>query len=254
MLPANQAAPQLWAAFQRDRDPAVRSQLAMCYGDLVRSVAATLAGLYPGALEQDDLCSIGFLGLVEAIDRFDPARSVPFEAYARWRVRGSMLDALRAHHPLPPSWQRRMRQLADAEARLSQELMRSPSAVELAHALGWSLADVRQGLAYSVQAAVLSLDEFLFDPISESAPDRLEDPLTQVIEAERTALLRQAIERLGTREQQVIALFYVEELSTKEIAEVLSVSAARVSQIHQRAVLRLRGFLGRRKAELFGPL
>jgi RNA polymerase sigma factor for flagellar operon FliA len=247
----------LWRKYKESRDPGAREELVATYVSLVRYVAGRLAMGMPSQVELDDLESYGLFGLLEAIDRFDPMRGVKFETYAVTRIRGAIIDALRAD-TWAPALKQKIKQLEETEARLESELGREPSDEEIARQMGMSLTDLHRRRTEVSVAVMLSLDETVSssdDGDSLSVADRLEDPTSPNPEAEalfgeRKEILVQAIDKLSEKERLVITLFYYEGLTAKEIAAVMKLSVARISQIHSKAILRLRGRLARNKQQL----
>jgi len=199
-------------------------------------------------LEADDLISYGLIGLINAIDRFDPSRGVRFEAFATSRIRGAVIDQLRVLNWLPRSAVARVRQIENALANLEQRFGRPAKEQEAAAEVGVSTDRYRQMLL-EVGIVILSLDaplgSLMQDDEVASLSDLLEDPETmgpaeQVEQQELITLLTTAIDRLPERERLLLSLYYHEELTMKEISKVMGVSESRVCQLHMQAVLRLR--------------
>jgi RNA polymerase sigma factor for flagellar operon FliA len=207
-------------------------------------------GLRPcGWLGYEDLLSHAMLGLIDAIDKFDPARGVRFETYAVTRIRGSVLDMLRALDWVPREMRRRENELKAAVNDLEAKLGRPAENGELAEHLGWETEDVERVLESVTQSAVLSLDAYMaesgdedLDPL-ENLGYTTEDPVRHAQKSERRRLLVNAIENLNTQEQTVLALYYFEDMTLKEIGAVLAVSESRVCQIHTKAIWRLQAAL-----------
>src|SRR6266853_5599087 len=238
----------LWSEFVATRRPDLRDALITEYAPLVRFVVSRL-GIPPTTiLEADDLVSYGLIGLINAVDRFDPARGVRFEAFATARIRGAVIDQLRALNWLPRSAVARVRQIEHALATLEQRLGRPAKEQEAAAEVGVSTDRYRQMLL-EVGIVILSLDaplgSLMQDDEVASLSDLLEDPDTmgpaeQVEQQELITLLTTAIDRLPERERLLLSLYYREELTMKEISKVMGVSESRVCQLHMQAVLRLR--------------
>lgn len=225
----------------------------MGYLPLVKQVAArTHLGL-PRQVELGDLEGYGLQGLLEAVERYDPGRGVPFEPFAVQRIRGAILDALRKE-AWAPQLLSRARQYQKCLAELEARLGRSPEPAELATALGVTVEQLAEREQEVAAAYLLSLDEpgeTQGEPLGHRVIDpTAPDPEGLMLLAERKEQLAAAIERLPERERLVITLFYYEELTPKEIAEVMGLSQARISQLRSKAILRLRGRLGRQKAQL----
>jgi RNA polymerase sigma factor FliA len=248
---------ELWRRYRTTRDAKAREELVLAYASLVRYVAGRLAMGMPSHIELDDLESYGLIGLLEAIDRFDPDRGVKFETYAMTRVRGAMIDRLRAE-TWAPALKQKAKQLDEANSLLETRLGREPTDEEMASHLGMTLPELRRRQTEVSAAVILSLDETT--GIGDEGEgivvaDRLEDvnspdPEAEALFTERREILAQALEKLSEKERMVVTLFYYEGLTAKEIAHVMSLSVARISQLHSKAILRLRGRLSRSKQQL----
>ncbi len=241
----------IWAEFVTTRRPRLRKELITEYAPLVRFVVSRLGIPSTSILEAEDLISYGMIGLINAVDRFDPSRGVRFEAFATSRIRGAVIDQLRALNWLPRSAVSRVRQIESTLASLEQRLGRPAREQEAAVELGVSTDRYRQMLL-EVGMVVLSLDA-PFSSLSQddevaSLGDLLEDtstlgPAEQVEKNEVTTLLAAAIDNLPERERVLISLYYNDELTMKEISKVMRVSESRICQLHMQAVLRLRAAL-----------
>jgi RNA polymerase sigma factor for flagellar operon FliA len=241
----------IWTKFAKDKSPELRSQLITVYAPLVRFVVGRLGIPPTSLLEAEDLVSYGMIGLINAIDRFDPSRGVRFEAFASVRIRGAVIDQLRSLNWLPRSAISRVRQIESALAVLEQKLGRPAQEKEVAEEMGVSADRYRQ-ILLEMNSTVLSLDAPLGslsqDDEVTSLSELLEDhtapgPVEQAEQQELTEMLSTAIEALPEREKLLLALYYQEELTMKEISKILSVSESRVCQLHMQAVMRLRGSL-----------
>lgn len=240
-----------WRQFAATRDPALRDELISIYVPLVRFVVGRL-GIPPSCmLDADDLLSCGTIGLINAIDRYDPARGSRFESFATARIRGSVIDHLRSLNWLPRTAMTRIRQMEYAIANLEQRLGRPPREDEIAEEAKISTSRYRQMLQ-EAGTIVLSLDAPLGSLTQEegltSLADLLEDerspePDEQVETQELMALLRAALNELPERERMLLALYYREELTMKEISKIMNVSESRICQLHIQAILRLRNAL-----------
>lgn len=237
----------VWARFFTTRDPALRERLILHYAPLVRQVAGRLGIGVPGVVDREDLVGYGMVGLIQAVDRFDPTRQVKFETFARQRIKGAIVDALRQLDLHPRGAARRLRQLEEAQGALYQQLGRHPTDAEVADALGMPLEAYQEALLHD-SAQVLSLESPLRlrpDDDSLTVADRLAgaasvDPAEQVEEAETIRIVVEAIRTLPERDRLVLALYYKEELTFAEIGAVLGISATRAIQLYTRAILRLR--------------
>ncbi len=241
---------QLWTIYKKTNDEKFRDELLSAYIPLVKYIAGRLAINLPSSVETGDLESFGFFGLLDAVEKYDEARNVKFETYASTRIRGAILDGLRSLDWVPRSTRSKVRVLENQVVKLTNELGRSPSDSEVASALGVS-ADRYYELLTEVKGINLfSLDETV---AMENAGDNLKIldlvvdqdilPAHQIIQSETIDELAVAVERLSEREQLVLALYYHEELTLKEIGHVLEVSESRVSQIHTKAISTLRSKL-----------
>jgi len=243
----------VWERYRDTRDPALRDQLITQHASLVKYVAGRLAMSLPTSVDVDDLISYGVFGLMDAIDRFEPDRQIKFETYAVSRIRGAMIDGMRAFDWVPYSARQKARDLERVFARLEAKLGRAATDQEVADELGVSVAALSKMLLSVNALSVISLDESWngesdeaggIGPAAVIEDPTAENPVEQVELAERTEMLAAAIERLPERERLVISLYYYDGLTAKEISHILKVSQSRVSQLHSRAVLRLRASLG----------
>ena len=242
---------QLWEEFVAQKTPERRDMLITLYTPLVRFVVGRLGIPPTGLLDPEDLVSYGMIGLINAIDRFDPFRGVRFEAFASVRIRGAVIDQLRSLNWLPRSAISRIRQVEGALAVLEQRLGRPAKEEEVAKEIGVSTERYRQMLL-EMNATVLSLDaplgSLLQDDEVTSLSELLEDhnspgPVEQTEQQELTDTLALALDNLPDREKLLLALYYEEELTMKEISKVLTVSESRVCQLHVQAIMRLRSAL-----------
>ena len=240
-----------WLRYQRSQCPEVRARLLKKYLPLVRNVAGRMAIGFPRSVELSDLINTGVIGLVEAFANFDPDRGVKFETYAVPRIRGAILDELRALDWVPRSARARSREIERAVNSLENDHGRQPSNVELADKLGFTMAELMSAIGDICNSSLLSLDETVYREEDNHQVPRIEtvsdanhpSALGDVEKLEMRAFLTTAIDRLTEQEKLVIALYYFEELTLKEIGEVMSISESRVSQIHTKAVLKLRGMV-----------
>jgi RNA polymerase sigma factor FliA len=212
------------------------------YTPLVRAVAHRVAAGLPPYVDQSDLVQSGVFGLIDAVIRFDPARCPRFESYAAQRIRGAILDELRAQDWVPRSVRGRAREMERAQERLEGRLLRGATDRELAAELGVSVRDLA-GLSRQVQ--LISV-EALFENsggVSELLADDAPDPMAVVQARETLRHLSAAVKQLGERDQTVIRLYYLENRTLAEIGSLLGVTESRVCQLHTRLVGRLRGRL-----------
>lgn len=240
-----------WKKYLREEDPQVRQRLLNRYLPLVRNVAGRMAINFPRSVELGDLINTGVIGLIEAFRNFDPGRGVKFETYAVPRIRGAILDELRSLDWVPRSTRAKAREIERALVGFENEMGRPPTDNELARALRLTLHELHQSLEDVSKTSLLSLDEMIFReddnrqvPRIETVEDKKANTTIRILERnELQAFLVIAIEKLTEQEKLVIALYYYEELTLKEIGEVMKISESRVSQIHTKAVLKLRGMV-----------
>lgn len=240
-----------WLRYQKNPTPEVRKQLLSMYVPLVRNVATRMAMGFPRSVELTDLINTGCIGLIEAFGNFDPDRGVKFETYAVPRIRGAILDELRALDWVPRSTRAKSREIDRALTQLENELGRQPEKAELAACLNLSEDELHRALDDVSCTNILSLDEIIYPeddnrqvPRIETVKDRSSLSVLGLLEkGELHSFLVVAIDRLTEQEKLVIGLYYFEELTLKEIGEVMVISESRVSQIHTRAVKKLRGMV-----------
>ena len=248
----------LWDCWKKTQDKQARDALVLAYLPLVHKVVRKMSSNWNGVIHVDDLVGMGTLGLMEAIDRFDPDRGYEFNTYATWRIRGAVLDGLRSLDWIPRSLRVKAKEIESAYASLEHSLLRSVTDEEVSDHLGMSLNEFRQTLYELSISPLVSLDGVLSSDDSGhdlKMADMLEDPNAPQPESllHRSGvqeILTSVLKRLPEKERLVVTLHYYEELSFKEIAEVLELSGSRVSQLHAKAIYRLRGALSRRKKEL----
>lgn len=227
------------------------AKLVEHYAPLVKRMALQFAARLPANVALEDLVQCGMMGLFEAVERYEVQDEAQFETYAVARVRGAMLDFLRANDWVPRSVRQSMREIEEAIERLSHQLGRSPSDQEIAEALGWSLEAYHDLLSAAQGHAVLYFEDLGRDESEEESADFLErhlgderwEPAALVEVAELKAKVAEAITRLPEREQTVLALYYEHDLNLKEIGAVLGVTESRVSQILASAIAHLRARL-----------
>ena len=239
----------LWQRFIDDGDPDARERLILQYAPLVKYVAGRVSVGLPPHVEVADLTSYGMFGLIDAIERYDPHRGVRFESYAIQRIRGAILDELRSLDWIPRSVRTKARQVEEALQALEHRLGRSPAEEELAAELGVELEELRATLAQVSLTSVVALDELAVGGEDESRgalverlPDRASpDPEARLDDAEMRRLLATTVNELGERERSVVVLYYFEGMTLAQIGEILGVTESRISQIHAKSVLALRG-------------
>lgn len=240
----------LWREYLQTPDTGLREQLILQYAPLVKYVVGRMAVASSSILDLEDLLGFGTLGLIDAVSRFDPTRGVKFETYALQRIRGSIIDSFRKLDIVPRSARRRAREIESAQAQLQQTLGREPDDDEVAGFLGLS----RDGLSRAMldaSCAILSMERplaMLDGDDSLTLADTIEDgnaiaPQVEIERGEEREALQQALAALSERDRLVVSLYYYEELTLREISEVLGVTESRVCQLHARAITRLRASL-----------
>jgi RNA polymerase sigma factor for flagellar operon FliA len=234
------------------KDPAYRDQLITEYLPYVKRIVQRLAVHLPSTVDIDDLMNVGVIGLIQAVDRYDPRRDNKFMTYAIFRIKGAVLSELRARDFLSRSNRRKIRELESAYLRLEQKLGREADDHEIARELGVDLEQVYRTKQMS-SISFISLEE-----LGVSSRDEKEKLLSYLINNDDDALsmtklkelkeaMAQAIKQLPEKERQVISLYYLEELTMKETGKVLGITESRVSQIHSQAILHLRTKLRKQK-------
>jgi RNA polymerase sigma factor FliA len=242
---------QLWRAYRaKPDDKALRDRLILTYAPLVKYVAGRLGSGLPAHVEEEDLVSNGLFGLIGAIERYDSDRDVKFETYAIARIKGAIIDELRSLDWVPRSVRMRAREIERAIAQLEAKLHRPPSDEEIAKQLGITIEELDASLTDISRSSIAALDELwaVFGGDQIALIDTIEDatakpPESSLAQAELKHALGEAIARLPEREQLVVSLYYYDELTLREIGEVLGVTEGRVSQLHTKAVLRLKAGL-----------
>ena len=238
----------LWAAYKDAATREVRDQLILHYSPLVKYVAGRVAVGLPQNVEQADLVSYGIFGLIDAIEKFDPARGYKFETYAIARIKGAILDELRSIDWVPRSVRAKARSLEKAYAKLEAQLHRTPTDDELAAELGMSEEQLHAILSQISFVGLVALDEMLSVggdrgeslSLGDTIADGNDGPVAAYEVEEMRHILADAINRMPEREKIVLTLYYYEGLTLAEIGQVLGVTESRVCQIHTKAVLQLR--------------
>jgi len=238
-----------WHAFKADADPDARERLILHYAPLVKYVASRVATGLPASVDQADLVSYGMFGVIDALQKFEPGRGNKFETYAIPRIRGAIIDELRAMDWVPRSVRFKQREIEKSLADLESMLKRQPTEKELAERLGMSLHELHEVITQISFVSVLALDETVSvgadrgEKVSlvDTLADKGFDPISGVESQETRGLLAAAINELSEREKIVVTLYYFEGLTLAEIGEILGVTESRICQIHTKAVGVLRG-------------
>lgn len=241
----------LWTRYKDEQDSSARDELILNYSPLVKYVAGRLASSLPQTVDTADLISYGIFGLIDAIEKFDPDRAIKFETYAISRIKGAIIDELRAMDWVPRSVRSRAREIEAAYVALENKLRRVPSDQEVADYMKVTTKEFQDLLAKLSYTSVVSFEELWVggerdegqNAVGSIRDDTAEDPVAIFETGEIKEILAAAIDKLPDRERTVIALYYYEGLTLKEIGQVLGVTESRVSQLHTKAVLRLRAKL-----------
>lgn len=235
-----------WVRWVEERDERARDQLVVHYSSLVKFVAGRVAAGLPAGVDTGELVGTGIFGLMDAVDRFDPSLGWKFETFAVPRIKGAILDGLRAQDWVPRSIRSKGRQIEQAVAKLGNELKRAPTDEEIAVELGITDEEFAKWLSSLSVANVGPLDHVVSG--GETEPRQLpasrdEGPEAVVEDRELRRILRGEVRNLPERERTVVALYYDEGMTLAEIGDVLGVTESRVSQIHSKAVIMLRARL-----------
>lgn len=211
----------------------------------IKFIAERIASRLPTNIELDDLIGAGVIGLIDAFEKFDPTRGIQFKTYAELRIRGAILDSLRDLDWVPRSIRKRAKTLEATYNQLERRYGRPATEEEVAGEMGISLAELQSSLGEMQWLKITEIDKedengnYFFEIRDQSMPS----PFEQYQESEVKAQLSQAIDRLPEKERQVVALYYLEELTMKEIGLVLGITESRISQLHNQAILRLRSIM-----------
>ncbi|MBE6344447.1 MAG: RNA polymerase sigma factor WhiG [Spirochaetaceae bacterium] len=242
---------ELWIEFKKTRSPELRDAFIRKYMPLVKYVAGRVAPGMPGSVEFDDLVGFGQFGLLDAINKYDPDKNVKFKTYAVTRIRGSIIDELRVLDWVPRSVRQKAREIEDAIVEVESRLGRPASDAEVASSMGISEEEFQQTVMRVSGTSVLSLDDVWYssdDSDRVSIGDSIESPSSfnpdVIVEREEIRrIIIESIKELPKKEKMVLVLYYHEDLTFKEIGQVLNVSESRISQLHTKANMRLRAKL-----------
>ncbi|GHU26859.1 RNA polymerase sigma factor WhiG [Spirochaetia bacterium] len=242
---------ELWTTYHRERDPKIRDIFIKQYASLVKYVAGKIAIGMPNSVEFDDLVGFGIFGLLDAIDKFDPAKGVKFKTYAVTRIRGAIFDELRSIDWVPRSVRQKTREVEDAISAVEAHLGRIATDQEIADFLGIDEEELFKTMMKISSTTILSLNDVWTSKEENdkiSIGDSIESPnnLNPDVIVEKDEIRRiiiNYINDLPDKEKKILVLYYYEDLTLKEIGQVLNVTESRVSQLHTRAILRLRAKL-----------
>lgn len=238
---------QIWVEYKGTSDPELKNTLIENYVGLVKIVAGRMYNYYGSKVEYDDILGYGMLGLIDSIDKFDIDKNIKFETYAQIRIRGEVIDNIRKLDWIPRSLRRKSKSIQEALFNLENELGRKPSNEELAQHLEISVEEVEETLSDISTFNVSSLEEtlsvkgdYVADTVNvESMPEAV------FIQNELKGLLAKSINQLADNEKKVVSLYYYEELTYKEIGHILELSESRISQIHSKAILKIKNLLAK---------
>lgn len=235
----------------RTIDEAEREELIRSFLPLVKRVVHRLAGRLPSEVDVKEMLNSGIIGLVDALEKYDPRHETNFSTYAQFRIRGAILDSFRSQDWAPRSLRHKAHKLEAAYQRLEQELGRPAEDEEVAKELGMEVNELQKMLSEVSGVVMLSFEELGFGHgeerflAEEWLPSVRPDPLNKLLDNERVEIIARALDRLPEKERLVITLYFYEELNLKEIGEIIGVTESRASQIRSRALLRLRSYLKR---------
>lgn len=240
-----------WRRFKQDGDAEARNRLLEHYASLVRFVASRVAVGLPASVDPNDLASYGTFGLIDALEKFEPERGIKFETYAITRIKGAMIDELRAIDWVPRSVRAKAKAVEQAYAALEARLHRPPTDAEVANELGMSEDELLAIYSKISFLGLVGLDEVVMSgergegmTLGDTLADRRQSAGGAFEEQERRRMLADSINQLADREKTVLVLYYYEGFTLAEIGRILGVTESRICQIHSKAVLALRGKLG----------
>ena len=239
---------KLWDDYARTRSPEIREKIILEYAPLVKLVAGRLSMYLGYNVEYDDLVGYGVFGLIDAIDKYDNMKAVKFETYASLRIRGAILYQIRKMDWIPRTIRQKQKKIDAAIKEIENEKGRAATDEEIAKSLGISDEEYLSWQSQMKVTGVVSLDEFMESgteaPAQQNSQQRFETPEEVIEKEEMKKVLGQALELLTEKEKKVILLYYYEDLTLKEISNVLEVSESRISQLHTRALQKLKSKMG----------
>jgi len=249
---------KLWKAYKFDGDQNAKDEIIKECIPLVKASANRLATYASASHDVEDLVSAGIIGLLDAVEKYNPTKGASLKTYAGWRIRGAILDEIRTLDWVPRSVREKAKKLERTYAKLEQNMLRTPSESEIAKELGISLNEFHKMLSEVSCTAMLMLNEICKDREDEDAiRNYIEDPksanpIDKLTHEETKSILADAIGSLPEQERLTITLYYYEELTMKEVGSILSVSESRICQIHSSAIIRLRTRLQKFQSRLAG--
>ncbi|MGM9927538.1 MAG: FliA/WhiG family RNA polymerase sigma factor [Bacillus sp. (in: firmicutes)] len=248
---ANKEEMEYWHQWVQAKDPQAGDFLARKYMPLVSYHVQRISVGLPKSVNRDDIRSLGLMGLFSALERFDPNRDLKFDTYASFRIRGTILDGLRKEDWLPRSTREKAKKIESTIERLEQEKMRNVTVEEIAAELNMPVADVMSTLNENFFANIISVDDYPVDSDDKEGKvlyfkdDKALLPEEELLKEELYEELAQVMTTLNKNEQLVLQLFYKEELTLTEIGQIMQLSTSRISQIHSKAIFKLKNTLGK---------
>ncbi|WP_099468852.1 FliA/WhiG family RNA polymerase sigma factor [Konateibacter massiliensis] len=240
---------KLWESYAKDKAPEIREKIIIEYAPLVKIVAGRLSMYLGHCVEYDDLVGYGIFGLIDAIDKFDSAKMVKFETYASLRIRGAILDQIRKMDWIPRTVRQKQKKIEMAMQEIEQRTNREATDEEIAAVIGISGDELDDWRNKTKVTNMVSLDEFLEQGSETSFENKdrtsFEMPEKTVENDEVKQMLKEALEELTEKEKKVVLLYYYEELTLKEISRILEVSESRISQLHTKAIQKMKVKLGK---------
>ena len=230
----------VWKSYKENMDIQTRNFILMEYLHIVKLIASRMYSTYKGLADHDDIISCGTLALMNSIERFDYTRDIKFETFASIRVRGAMIDYLRKQDWVPRTIRKSLKDIDAVYAELQNSLGRIPTDEEIAEKLNMSAEDYYETLSNVYSANILSIEELIADNAANLVPATENTPESDYEIKEMTDMMAQAIDALNDKEKLIVSLYYYEGLKAKQIAAVLEVSESRVSQIHSKALIKLK--------------
>lgn len=238
---------KLWDRYHKTKSPELREQLILEYANVVNLVAGRLSVYLGYTVEYDDLVGYGIFGLIDAIDKYDMTKNVKFETYASLRIRGSILDQIRKMDWIPRTLRQKQKRMDAAVVKLESELGRTATQQEIADELNISIEEYENWKSEAEFTNLISLDDYLeqgSEGRMETFGAKFQQPENAVQKQELKEMLVEALKTLTEKEQKVITFYYYEELTLKEISQILSVSESRISQLHTKALQKIKTQLG----------
>lgn len=239
---------KLWDQYGREKTPEIREKIILEYAPLVKLVAGRLSMYLGYNVEYEDLVSYGIFGLIDAIDKFDYTKEIKFETYASLRIRGAILDQIRKMDWIPRTIRQKQKKIDTVIKEIETQKGRTASDDEIAGGLGITQEEYLDWQSQMKITGVVSLNEFLDQgsemPMETSTQTRFEAPEEAIDKAEMKKMLEEALELLTEKERKVILLYYYEDLTLKEISSILEVSESRISQLHTKALQKMKTKMG----------